>query len=83
MTQHNQEIAQQSPDLFPHERAGYGHETMCNQAGGCHVIVVILDYLIHLISVLRYIDVRSSQKWMVCKAQFEFMCFVRVEIRSK
>jgi len=42
------------------------------------VIVVILDYLIHLISVLRY--VRSSQKWMVCKAHFKFMCFVRVEI---
>jgi len=27
LSQHNQEIAQQSPEPFPHERAGSGHKT--------------------------------------------------------
>ena len=29
LTRHNQEIAQWSPDPFPRERVGSGHETTC------------------------------------------------------
>ena len=32
MTQHNQEITQMSPDPFPLERAGSGHETTAASA---------------------------------------------------
>ena len=33
LTQHNQEIAQWSPDPFPRERVGSGHETTISIAG--------------------------------------------------
>ena len=63
LTRHNQEIAQWSPDPFPRERVGSGHET---SGGGaqCSVVVANDNKLTQV--VLHFKSGQTSELQMRC-----------------